>query len=107
LQNGAYGLWIPNVLHPGAGGQADLFTQFKPLGIGLAEFEIAVYNKYGNIVWASSALDGEGAPSEAWDGRINGSLTTMEVFGWKVLKARFRDGAEWNGPREGSVTVLR
>lgn len=82
---------------------------FHPRGVGLQNdgYEIAIYNKWGKRVWYSNKVDDEGRPAEWWDGRIGGKLANIDTFVWKVHKAVFLGGAEWGGPREGTVTLIR
>ena len=79
---------------------------FKPKGIGLKEYHIAIYSTWGDLIWESTALT-DGQPAEWWDGRIKGEVANSDVFIWKVHKAVFDNGAAWGGPREGSVTLIR
>jgi len=97
-------LHIPNAMAPNAG--AGEYAVFFPKGVGLEEYHIAIYSTWGDLIWESTALQ-DGVPTEFWDGTINGRLVSQDVFVWKVHEARFVGGREWNGPREGSVTVIR
>ncbi|MEL6849544.1 MAG: PKD domain-containing protein [Bacteroidota bacterium] len=109
---------IPNAFKPGSG--LDSTDVFLPVAVGLVEWEIGVYDIYGNRVWHSTALGAvgsplEGRPIESWDGtihtnsRINsgGPVKTPDVFTWKIHKAVFKGGRRFEGRREGTVTVLR
>ena len=98
-------LHVPNAFAPLATGPGE-YTRFFPKGIGLADYHIAVYSTWGDLVWESRALQ-NGEPSEWWDGTINGKLVTQDVFIWKVHRARFEGGREWSGPREGTITVIK
>ena len=100
-------LHIPNALAPYAGAQPqDEFTVFKPKGIGLKEYHIAIYSIWGDLVWESTALS-DGQPTDWWDGRIGEQVANSDVFVWKVHKAVFENGEHWRGRREGSVTLIR
>lgn len=100
-------LHIPNAFAPLAGKQPeDEYTIFKPKGSGLAEFHIAVYTTFGDLIWESTTLE-DGKPSEWWDGKVDGEISNSDVFVWKVHKAIFADGSIWKGRREGSVTLIR
>ncbi|MEL6842348.1 MAG: PKD domain-containing protein, partial [Bacteroidota bacterium] len=97
-------LQIPNALAPLAG--SGDYNKFWPKGVGLQEYEIAIYTIWGDRVWHSTSLE-DGIPNEWWDGTIEGQLATVDVFVWKVHRAVFDDGREWDGPREGTVTLIR
>ncbi|NBC09660.1 MAG: hypothetical protein GVY26_20905, partial [Bacteroidetes bacterium] len=97
------GLFIPNVLEPATGTTPEKQI-FLPKGIGLSEYEIAVYARNGQQVWSSTALDEEGRPTASWDGTLNGQDLPAGVFVWKVHKARFFNNTLWDGmPDERGV----
>ncbi len=125
-------LFFPNALAPNAG-QGD-FAVFWPRGSGLDTLHIAIYNKWGNLVWErrshnelggvntypgldgqdSTVLDNTGAPYRevaAWDGRLEGRDGVRQpvmpgVYTWVIHNAWYCNGREYVGPRQGSVTVL-
>jgi PKD repeat protein len=106
------GLQIPNAFAPLSGaGDAAIF---KPVGVGLVEYEIAIYSVWGDLIWSSSLLE-DGKPAEFWDGTINGQLASLDAFVWKVHKAIFVDGSGWKGmsyrgekpQRTGTLTLIR
>lgn len=107
------GLYIPNALAPESGLAGE--REFKAVGLGLREFEIAVYASNGQRVWHSTALS-DGQPSEAWNGRLNndGELLPQGLYWWKV-NARFENGQIWRGMSygndapvtEGKVLLIR
>ncbi|MEO1416855.1 MAG: PKD domain-containing protein, partial [Bacteroidota bacterium] len=105
-------LFIPNAFIPR---RNDPFHNiFMPIGVGLAEFEIEVYDPLGELIWESSALV-DGRPSEWWDGTKNGELMNPDAYLWVVKKAIFQDGRVWQGmkyedwqkpSRYGTVTLI-
>jgi PKD repeat protein len=107
------GLFIPNAFTPGMNnGEAAVF---QPKGVGLKEFEIAVYSSYGQLLWHSDLLQ-EGQPAEFWDGTFQGKVLPQDVYVWQVKKAVFEDGTIWGGnfdagsgegKKVGSVTLIR
>ncbi len=107
------GLFIPTSFAPGH--SSPLVSVFKPFGDKVKEFNIWVYDNWGNTVFYSNKIDVNGQPTEAWDGRDqNGNLMPADVYYWKV-DATFEDGPKWEGnPTEngkkkpmGSVFLLR
>ena len=110
---GIRGLFIPNAFTPSLpNGEAALF---KPKGVGLKEYEIAVYSSFGQLLWRSDKLD-DGQPAEAWDGTYQGKLLPQDVYTWQVRIAVFEDGGIWEGnfdagsgkgKKVGSVTLIR
>ncbi len=102
------GLQIPTGFFPTGGTPIGDAQFFKPIGIGLAAFHIAVYNQWGNVVWESKALDAAGRPSEYWDGTTSqNKLSRNNAYVWKVLLAQFKDGRPFKGKNRGTLTLLR
>jgi PKD repeat protein len=105
---------VPNALAPDityAGEDA----VFLPKGHSLKEYELTIFDKWGNIVFVSTSLDGSGIPNEAWNGRLNntGDPLPMGAYVWKI-RAIFDDGTNWLtertkiGKRDyGTVTLIR
>lgn len=100
------GLFIPDAFTPAlANGLAAIF---QPAGVGLREFEIAVYSSFGQLLWRSGTEDlVRGQPGPGWDGTFKGELLPQDVYTWQVKKAIFEDGTSWGGKRVGSVTLIR
>jgi PKD repeat protein len=106
------GLFVPNAIYPGS----DLFevSHFIPKGVGLKEFELLIFDDWGNLIWQSTALDASGRPSEFWDGTFNGEPVQQDAYVWKV-NAVFLDNEVWGGndlnykkiKKSGTVTVIR
>ena len=117
-----HGLFIPSTMYPGH--EEFGVANFVPIGVGIKEFEILVYDDWGNIIWQSTALDEDGRPSEYWNGlndgtvNINGNGSGRPVqqdsYVWKAT-ATFLDGSIWQGnsfgknkfKRNGTITVIR
>lgn len=106
LVTGAYGLFVPDAFIPD-GPQDEAWTFFLPVGVGLQEYEISVFNKWGNKVWSSTSLDADGRPDEAWNGEAMDAPVHNNVYVWRIRRAVFKNGARYQGPREGTVTVIR
>jgi PKD repeat protein len=107
------GLFIPNAFTPTlSNGDASIF---QPKGVGLKEYEIAVYSSYGQLLWSSDKLV-EGRPAEFWDGKYKEELLPQDVYVWQVKRAVFEDGTVWEGnfdagtgtgKKVGSVLLIR
>lgn len=106
---GVTGLFFPNALQLGAPGDAGLFL---PKGNGLREFNLSIFDEWGNLVWESNALVG-GQPAEGWNGTRNGKAVPQGSYVWRA-SATFITGNEWTGAEgtdgkirsTGTVTVL-
>jgi PKD repeat protein len=102
------GLWIPNAFAPDATEQVGDARYFMPKGNGIEEFEIKVFDLWGNQVWESSA---NGNPDEYWDGKYKNTNRDMPA-GTYLFKAyaRFKDGTVWqddNGNNSGTILLIR
>jgi PKD repeat protein len=107
-------LYIPNIFTPedASTPEKDIF---KPKGIGLRDYYIAVYTRNGQIVWESDMVDEEGVPEESWDGTFQGQLMPPATYLWRVHRASFFNGRPWRGMeddrgelrRTGYVTLVR
>jgi PKD repeat protein len=106
---------VPNALAP----EEDMGTEsnvFLPKGHSLREYQLRIYDKWGNIVFETDALDENGIPSEPWDGthQENGIALPMGAYTWRI-DAVFNDGTIWQGVvysngkinNVGSVTIVR
>jgi PKD repeat protein len=108
------GLQVPNAFMPSSPVNGTEF--FLPIGVGLIDYQIAVYDKWGGIIWESTLLE-NGKPVEGWDGTDKKGVPVMSgAYLWRVHKATFEDRREWKGmiyekngvpSRVGTVTVIR
>lgn len=108
---GFYGLFLPNTINPG---NPDFnFSHFIPKGVGMLEFELLIYDDWGNLIWYTNALDKDGRPTESWDGKYRGEVVQQDAYVWKA-RAVFRDGSIWEGldygngkkKKAGTVTII-
>lgn len=115
-------LYVPNAFAPGD--SDGIYTPamaedaaFIIKGVNLSQYQVAVYDAWGTVVWKSDALI-DGQPAESWNGHYNGNanmeLCPSGVYTWKVT-AIFRDGTVWKGSNNGdnntkpygTVTLIR
>lgn len=107
-----YGLFIPNAMSPG---HSDFeVANFVPKGVNMKDFELLIYDDWGNLIWSTTALDENGRPTEYWDGTYRGEPVQQDAYVWKA-SATFRNSNVWEGKeypkgrikRSGTVTVIR
>ncbi len=107
-----YGLFIPNAMSPG---HTDFeVANFVPKGVNMKDFELLIYDDWGNLIWSTTALDENGRPTEYWDGTYRGEPVQQDAYVWKA-SATFRNSNVWEGKeypkgrikRSGTVTVIR
>ena len=108
----SYNLFVSNAFSPEFGEPE--VRKFQPRGIGLAEYQIYIYDTWGNLLWESDKLV-KTEPSEGWDGKDpQGKDMPQDTYVWKVT-AKFLNGRIWPGKvypdgsvkRYGTVTLIR
>jgi PKD repeat protein len=105
------GLFVPNAIIPTY--DDPNIRGFLPAGTGLAYYRCLIFDKWGNEIWQSTALE-SGSPSEAWDGTYRGEIVPQGAYVWKI-DAIFGNGTIWDGMEDrngefhqvGTVTVIR
>ena len=90
---------IPNIFTPNGDGINDYFYPRQTLTKGLTEFKVDIYNRWGELIFESTSLDGRG-----WDGRFNGTDQPEGVYIY-IIDAVFQDGTREH--HQGNITLLR
>ncbi len=98
VQNDCY-MNIPNVFTPNNDGLNDYFFPRQYLTKGLAGFKMDIYNRWGQLIFETTTLDGSG-----WDGRLNNVDQPEGVYVY-IIDATFKDGQKEH--HQGNVTLLR
>lgn len=98
VQNDCY-MDVPNAFTPNNDGLNDYFFPRLKLTKGLTSFKMDIYNRWGELIFESTSLDGTG-----WDGRLNGVDQPEGVYVF-LIDATFLDGQKEH--RQGNVTLLR
>ncbi len=86
---------VPNSFSPNGDGVND---QLKVLGQGIANLDLRVFNRYGQLVFRTTDQ------SIGWDGTHNGKALNPATFVW-VLDVRFAEGRQERFT--GDVTLVR
>lgn len=68
-------LHIPTAFSPNKDGINDVF---QPYIRGMAQIDIMVYNRWGEILWKSTNTD------KSWDGMVNGKRATMGFYFYRI-----------------------
>ncbi|MFT3822281.1 MAG: PKD domain-containing protein [Chitinophagaceae bacterium] len=106
-------LQVPNAFCPGC--STGSLRQFLPMGKGLSQYRLRIFNSWGQLVFESTSLDGNGSPNQPWDGRVNGKPIQLDSYQWQI-EARYINGTEWKGMlfpgnskpiKSGFVTIVR
>jgi gliding motility-associated-like protein len=90
---------VPNVFSPNGDGINDYFNPRYLLSNGLTSFKMEIYNRWGQLIFETSSLEGRG-----WDGKFNDVQQPQGVFVY-VIDATFKDGQKEH--HQGNVTLLR
>ncbi len=90
---------IPNVFSPNGDGVNDFFFPRQLLTRGLTAFSMNIYNRWGQLIFTTTTLDGRG-----WDGKFNNENQPEGVYIY-VIDATFKDGQKEH--HQGNVTLLR
>jgi PKD repeat protein len=118
-------LFVPNAFYPNS--RINDLKTFIPKGIGLDTFHLQIFDAWGKLVFETRALNPDGSPKDAWDGRYNSNPTagtttnnngkplSQDAFVWKIVRAKFKNGKNWEGmsynggpPRTfGTLTLFR
>lgn len=87
--------YIPNAFTPNNDGFND---KLEPVVIGATEFEILIYNRWGQIVFRSEN------PAQFWDGTFNGVPCQEDVYAYRI---KFKGRKTPNRQDKGVVLLLR
>ena len=107
------GLYVPNAFLPDSPDQ--LVNTFKPVGWGLKEYTLMIFDLWGNLIWKDSQLNKNGQPLNGWVGKDkNGKPLPTDAYIWRI-SAVFEGGKPWKGMKmnngtyhkEGTVTIIR
>jgi hypothetical protein len=69
---------------------------FLPLAKGLKEYRLRIYNTWGQVIFESTRLNGDGSPDEPWNGTMNNKPLQQDSYTWQI-EARYKNGTEWKG----------
>lgn len=90
---------IPNAFTPNNDGVNDYFLPRQLLTKGLTAFSMTIYNRWGQEIFTTTAVDGRG-----WDGRFNSTEQPEGVYIYRI-EATLKTGAVEK--YHGNLTLLR
>lgn len=90
---------IPNAFVPGSGDQSGYFMPRSLLAKGVAQFDMTIFNRWGERVFFTSNPDGRG-----WDGTLNGQQQPQGVYIYQI-NVTYKDGK--TEKYQGNVTLMR
>lgn len=89
-------IYVPNAFTPDGDGVNDYF---KVLGKNISEFELFIYNRWGDMIFYSDDME------KSWDGQVNETPAKQDVYVWVVNYKTFNQLE--NNILRGHVTLLR
>lgn len=90
---------IPNVFTPNGDGISDYFLPRQVISRNVSDFEMQVYNRWGEKVFETTSINGRG-----WDGKLGGKDQPSGVYVY-VIKVQFGNGIVER--YQGNVTMVR
>ncbi len=90
---------IPNVFSPNGDGVNDYFFPRTLLAGGLTHFRMQVFNRWGQVIFETNAVDGRG-----WDGSFNGMIQPQGVYVY-LIEVSFANHLYQT--YRGNVTLIR
>jgi gliding motility-associated-like protein len=74
---GSYRILVPNAFTPNGDGLNDTFM---PKMRGIEDFELHIFNKWGELVYSAFSKEDAG-----WDGRLNGTMSPNGNYVYKII----------------------
>ena len=90
---------IPNAFTPNSDGVNDYFFPRQLLSRSVTQFEMSIYNKWGQVVFKTREIKGRG-----WDGRFNGADQPQGVYIYSITATI--DG-HLEEQYQGNITLIR
>lgn len=101
VQNCEDPILVPNVFSPNGDGQNDYFTVF---GTGIAEYEIWIYNRWGEEVYHSTDVTELNNLGKGWNGVYKSKMQEIGTYVYYIkatdVRANFIE-------RKGNLTLLK
>lgn len=95
-------VYLPDVFTPNGDGVNDAF---EPKGQAIDDFELTVYNRWGEAIHRTQGRDFAAASGQFWNGTVRGQAAPGGVYAWRI---RVRS-AQWPEPfvKAGQVLLQR
>jgi gliding motility-associated-like protein len=91
-------IYAPNAFTP----DGDEFNQSWSVimeGIDITVFDLLVYNRWGEVIWASKDVNA------TWDGTYKGKIVPAGIYNWTIRTKDALNDKKYEFT--GSITVLR
>lgn len=87
--------YVPNSFSPNGDGKNDIF---KVYGMGILEFEINIYDRWGKLIYSSSDMN------MGWDGKIKGDMAPDGTYAYMII---YKDNTGIRHTKSGAISILR
>ncbi|MDB5127007.1 PKD-like domain-containing protein [Mucilaginibacter sp.] len=87
-------LFLPNAFQP-TSSKSELRV-FMAKGQKLKQWQLQIFNNWGQLIWQTTKLGGDGEPIEGWNGTFKGVAVQQGTYVWQA-SATFLNGSEWKG----------
>ncbi len=87
--------YIPNSFTPNYDGINDVF---KVYGMGILEFEISIYDRWGKMIYTSKNMN------EGWDGKIENAMAPDGSYAYIII---YKDITGINHSKSGVISIVR
>ncbi len=94
-----FGLYIPNSFTPNGDGVNDVF---EPVGYGIVEFELAIFNRWGQLLFSKKGSFVEGNFVQ-WDGKFKGKTCEQGTYTYKFT---YTTASKKTEIKTGPVNIL-
>jgi gliding motility-associated-like protein len=96
--------YVPTAFSPDHDQHNDFFYAIAH-GIKESDFYLAIYDRWGEIIWETDKYNKETERSDSWDGRAkNHAIVNIGTYTWY---AKFKDFKGNEHIKAGAVTVIR
>lgn len=92
-------VFFPDIFSPNQDGVNDSFGVFYNESCPLENFQLAIYNRWGQEVYQSTN------PAEGWRGQVNGKVAPSDVY---IYYAQYTNiNTQEHVKQSGQVTLIR
>jgi hypothetical protein len=97
-------LYFPNAFIPTSSNRE--LNTYRVKGFGMKTWHMQIFNNFGQLVWETTKLDGNGSPVDGWDGTYRGQIVQQGVYIWQI-SATLLNGEEWKGMSSNGSTPTK
>ena len=97
-----FGIYVPSAFTPGA---ANANSYFVPISSTPVEYELSIYNRWGERIFYTDNKEGSTYEKAGWDGKLkDGTYAPDATYVWYLI---YTDGDGKLQSKNGSVTLVK